>query len=364
MFLCVCICMCVRVLGHLPSLEGWGCMSVMETKTVFSKWRWLMNQLLYSLCYEYQITCAMRKVNTLHIVVSLLKVCGLAVLNVIVKDISWWSDSSLNWYIPSFRPSLPPQSAMITVSPTNTADFDHVMLAVNMSSLPDDVTSEYDVSNGSKFTCTHTCTCCAAVTSLEWRSHLTNHFFTLVCLFLTLCLSRSLSLTCFLSISLLLPISHLAQLSSLHWWASLCTWIPDFASKCYIWYYGWWAWTYSERALLHHFWWTPYQQSCMCGDWNNASQWPHSRAQSHFIQPIVCGADYWRSGFTWGCCYHWWGPSWHLSHPACISEFLVTVPWYASIFKPSPLSFLPLSFFLSVSYNFTLFLLFSFLLIS
>ena len=56
---------------------------------------------------------------------------------------------------------------MITVSPTNTADFDHVMLAVNMSSLPDDVTSEYDVSNGSKFTCTHTSTCGAAVTSLE-----------------------------------------------------------------------------------------------------------------------------------------------------------------------------------------------------
>ena len=55
-----------------------------------------MNQLLYSLCYEYQIACAMRKVNTLHIVVSILKVCGLAVLNVIVEGISWWSDSTLN----------------------------------------------------------------------------------------------------------------------------------------------------------------------------------------------------------------------------------------------------------------------------
>ena len=44
---------------------------------------------------------------------------------------------------------------MITISPTNTADFDHIRLALGVPSLPDNVTSEYDVSDGSKFA--HTC---------------------------------------------------------------------------------------------------------------------------------------------------------------------------------------------------------------
>ena len=84
---------------------------------------------------------------------------------------------------------------MITISPTDTADFDHVRLALGAPSLPDNVTSEYDVSNGSKFT--HTC-CYYFIR----RRILFDKPLLYSCLFISLSLPLFLSLTYFLYISL------------------------------------------------------------------------------------------------------------------------------------------------------------------
>ena len=77
---------------------------------------------------------------------------------------------------------------MIIISPSNTTDFDHVRLALGMSSLPDAVTSEYDVADGSKFLIN-----AINSSSLEGRSHLTHHFVTFT-YFISLSLSHLFSL--------------------------------------------------------------------------------------------------------------------------------------------------------------------------
>ena len=124
-YVCMYVCNVQAYTGNVIVLEVSSDVFVLGCWTISHLWRggvvcqWRRRKQFFqdggNLWLNCCIHCAMNSISHAlwekwihYTVVSILKVCGLAVLNVIIEDISWWSDRTLiNWNIPSFPPSLP-----------------------------------------------------------------------------------------------------------------------------------------------------------------------------------------------------------------------------------------------------------------